>query len=281
MKYLAICFLLLSCNVVKTLTGGETKPSSDFFDGNCGTGTPTDGSNALVGAINSETINSHDGCGYNEAVDLADGLVSFYKLNESSNTRTDSGNFSNDLTDYASTIINHNVSSRTGMDCSGYVSATEYVDKSSSVIGMNFGNNGNFTISFWVYRLSDPGSDMYILKTDNLEILSPNWDNASLQIKVDGLQTSTALGIGTNVWEHIVIKYDRINGFYVYFNGSNYHHDSTSTSAVNIVTSFLSMCSNTGGNNNFDGYLDSFGIWNRLLNGSEVRALYDGSNNLD
>lgn len=32
MKYIAICFLLLSCNVVKTLTGGDTSPSNDFFD---------------------------------------------------------------------------------------------------------------------------------------------------------------------------------------------------------------------------------------------------------
>jgi hypothetical protein len=33
MKYLLICCLFISCNVVKTLTGGETDPSDSFFNG--------------------------------------------------------------------------------------------------------------------------------------------------------------------------------------------------------------------------------------------------------
>lgn len=256
MRYLIICSLFLSCNVVKTLTSGDTSPSNDFFD-NC------------------------NNCGNHEIVELNNGLVSFFKLDESSTTRVDSGYSGNDLSDFGVSIPTINQSGRQSMDCNSYVSATEYVYKSGGVSNLSFGNGGDFSIAFWIYRLTDPSSDMYILKTDNLEILSPNWDNASIQVKVGGLQTSSALGLGMSTWDHVVINYSRNDGFTIYFNGNYYHHDSTPTSSVNVNTTFIYLCSNSGGTNKFEGYLDSFGVWDRLLNPSEVKALYNGNNDLD
>jgi hypothetical protein len=246
-------FLLSSCNIMKALTDGETKIDENFYNGSQG-------------------------------VNLGDGLISFWKLDESSGiSRQDSGYNGNDMT-VTSSMNSISIGGRTGIDCNSTTTSVNFLDDVVSGPGLSFGTHGNFAVSFWIYRLATPATDLIIFELSNFIIKAPSGDNSAIQFDFNAgsYQTWANFGLATTGWNHVAVNLDRTGGFYVYLNGSLFNHDATTSTGSNMTNSVLRLCS-TGGNgtNKFEGYLDSVGVWNRSLNTDEIKALYNGQNHLD
>lgn len=205
------------------------------------------------------------------------------KLDESGSvTRADNSGSGNDFT-VTGTINSTSDSGHLGIYCFG-VENTPNTLNSASGNGMNFGNNGDFAIAFWFKKYTDPGTQMTVFKTAGtgvIEILFPNASNDSLQFKVGGMQTWAAASLMTNSWYHVVLNQDRDGGFYIYINGALFNHDGTTTTGENISTTSLNICSSLNDTDKLQGDLDNVGVWNRLLNQTEISDLYNMSTVLD
>lgn len=82
-----------------------------------------------------------------------------------------------------------------------------------------------------------------------------------------------------NNWVHISFNIAGGN-LDVYKNG-NFYGTYGFTTASGSSSNIFILCSGTSGSNPHNGYLDSFGIWERTLDEKEVKALYNGNNNVD
>ena len=167
MKYLAICFLLMSCNVVQMLTDGETDPSDDFYKNNyCDDSTSTNSCN-------------QDSTQYS----LSNDLVSFWRFDEigSSEGRTDvTGN--NNL-DVNGAIWYEDGIHGNGLQSSGF-DTSNYTFNGAST-GFSFGNNIDFTIAFWMKRSSQSASPKYIFDKIGTEYIRISVPGTSDQITLE------------------------------------------------------------------------------------------------
>ena len=275
MKLLVLVILLNSCNVVKTLTSGETDVGDGFFDGNHG------GSNHCTYQNSSE----YHCCTESEKNDslspcftnLNSSLVSFWRLDEDGiSSRVDhAGN--NTLVPAGAGLVSANINGRTALDCRASNSSDNI--GSAATTGLDFGTNGDFAISFWVYKLSSGAVEMYILRTNELYLRLPNWDNSQVQTYLDAgnSQTSQLVNLNLNSWEHVVVNVSRLGGYTYYLNGQHFNHDSSNSTSANLSSgaSFF-LCMDNAFSSVLDGYIDDVGIWSRTLTEGEIYALSAG-----
>lgn len=89
----------------------------------------------------------------------------------------------------------------------------------------------------------------------------------------------------TGVWHHLVFTYNgnvNASGFEIYFDGVKQTHDAnnnvgTLTTIAN-TTNFYIGNRNMGADLSAGGYIDEFAIWNRALREDEAKALYSQGN---
>lgn len=89
----------------------------------------------------------------------------------------------------------------------------------------------------------------------------------------------------TGVWHHLVYTYNgnvNASGFEIYFDGVKQTHEAnnnvgTLTTIANTTNLYIGN-SITGGNLSAGGYIDEFAIWNRALREDEAKALYSQGN---
>jgi len=84
---------------------------------------------------------------------------------------------------------------------------------------------------------------------------------------------SSAISVGT--WYHAVITINSSNGLTLFINGSQVGSTITQTPSINGL--MIGNVQDGGGSYAFSGYLDDYRIYNRVLSGGEISAIYAGT----
>lgn len=261
MKYILVSFILVSCNVIQTITQEETNLSDDFFN------------------QSSNNQNSND--------TLFNDLVSFYRF--------ENGSLGDDLMGLNPLLsVGGTFSSTPGnkgdaLNCAGATSAITFKNTALNS-DMNFGTTANFSISFWIYKTANGTTfqvpfDIHTTSSTILRSDTGMSEQLGISISAANLR-STSSAIVLNNWEHYVMVVDRTSGYQIYKNGSLVNGNATDTTGFNINSDELIICARfTAGTGSsaafFEGKIDSLGFWRRTLSASEISDLYNGTNNLD
>jgi len=171
---------------------------------------------------------------------------------------------------------------------SGYFNGTGYYVTLPSTL--TIGTNG-FTIACWINITALPFSNCVIWQLgDGNGSGSPAWNgNISFGIYSNnviqvgsfkhGINCSYSSGFSTGSWYHIVFTFNSSFQCLLYVNGSQVQ--SSNGSEYTFVNSPVSYCYlgngtyNGGfGNPSYNGYLDDFRIYNRVLSAAEIASLY-------
>jgi hypothetical protein len=90
----------------------------------------------------------------------------------------------------------------------------------------------------------------------------------------DIVNNATAYVISGNTWYHVLLTYNS-GSTTLYVNGSQSGNTITGTNSKNGFT--LGGGRDTLTQYPFTGYIDDFRIYNRVLSGSEITAIYNGT----
>jgi hypothetical protein len=217
---------------------------------------------------------------------LSDSLVSYWELEETSGTRVDSHG-SNDLTD------NNTVGSAAGIqgngadferDNSEYLSITD-----AAQTGLEY--NADFTINFWMYAetletLRTPFSKWQ--DTTGNGILAFLYTNGDLRTYIASTASTnvnklfTSTGITAGAWFMVTVTFDVSAGsMQLYVNAtSKGTQTGFSTSPYQNSEPFRIGAYNSSAGQPFDGIIDEFGFWSRVLTSTEVTELYNSGDGL-
>lgn len=222
---------------------------------------------------------------------LRDNLISWWELNEESGTRVDAHG-SNDLTD------NNTVTFATGKqgnaadfeaDNSEYLSITD-----ASQTGLDI--TGDMTISTWAQVESAPAvgvtyviQDKFTGSGDNrsYSVLYENnggTPRIGLRISADGINNTIAWvnhDLGTGTLKYVTCLYDASAGsFSLYVDGSSIGTATGLPNSIYDSGAVFAIGATSAGTANWDGLMDEFGIWSRVLTSSEITELYNSGNGL-
>lgn len=213
-------------------------------------------------------------------VDLHDGLVSYWGLNELSGTRYDSVG-ANNLTASGGTP---------GNSTDTVASSTRSLQLDSQDYYANTAISGDFyldefSFSLWAKpvdvttKASTYRGTAFLLRTsssapviavrlsgdtDDWEVY--NWDNATV--------AATGSGSATTSWQMLSVTYSAANGLRFYVNGTLADTGGT-YSYPTADQVFLGYTTTTFG---YDGLIDEVGLWERELAQSEIDQLYNSGN---
>ena len=81
--------------------------------------------------------------------------------------------------------------------------------------------------------------------------------------------------LSTGTWYHAVITVNASNGLSLFVNGSQVGSTITQTPSLNGL--MIGNIQDGGGSYPFSGYMDDYRIYNRVLSGSEITAIYNGT----
>ena len=90
---------------------------------------------------------------------------------------------------------------------------------------------------------------------------------------IQNVGASTALTVGT--WYHAVITVNASNGLTLFVNGSQVGSTITQTPSINGL--MIGSIKDGGASYAFSGYMDDYRIYNRVLTGTEISAIYAGT----
>jgi hypothetical protein len=217
-------------------------------------------------------------------------LISFWKLDEASGTRTDSeptGTAQN-LTD------NNTVTSATGKisDAAHFVVAnTEFLNRADSA-DLSTGQI-DFTVAAWVKlntkganrtivsKYNPGGNGEYILRYNNT---ADRWsvqmfDNSSL---IATLNATTAGSPSTGTWYLIIFRHDSTGAsagtMYISVNGGTEDSVGYTGWTVRDTTAEFIIGAYYISNQPWDGDIDEVGFWKKILSSDERTELYNSGN---
>lgn len=170
---------------------------------------------------------------------FSNGLLGYWKMNESSGNISDVSGNSNTLTNNGTTTF---VSGRYGNGSEHVPASSQYFSASSTIAGVK-------TVAFWVNP--DSTTNYYGSLTSGAYITSSSGTLTATgftapKIYVNGVESST---IAADVWQYVVVTTDTAiaaDQFYIGRQDTNY----------------------------FDGTFDETRLYNRLLSSKEVQGLY-------
>lgn len=217
---------------------------------------------------------------------LTSGLVSYWKMDESSGNAADSV-ASNTLTNnnscvYAAGKINNAVS---------FISASTQTLSITDASQVGLGISGNFAVSFWFKATSAIGSGSYwvILSkfkgTGNQRAyrIAYQFTGASKEIQLGTstnggdtpnlVQTTITQDLGTT-WHHVVLS-GSSGTFTTYIDGSSIGTMANNSSIFSTSNAAFRIGGDDDGNLG-DFSIDEVGFWNRSLTSGEVTQLYNG-----
>ena len=226
---------------------------------------------------------------------LLDSLVSYWKLDESSGVRLDSAG-PNDLSD------NNTVGSAAGK----ISNAADFERGNSEYLAISDASqsgldlSGAFSVSFWL-KAETIGVFQNIFGKMTGTQSSGGWayglwlnDNNTLNFHVSqstsvkrDTYTTSAVITSTAVWYHVVCVFNPSTSVSIYVNGvsqATNNNNSTVPSGVQNTGAPFSIGSikwaapspYVSYGDFFDGLIDEFGIWSRVLTSDEVSSLYNG-----
>lgn len=204
---------------------------------------------------------------------LLTGLVSYWKLDESSGNAADSygsntGTSSN-ITYYATGKINR---------CFSFNGSTSNV-KVGDQTNLRLTTTGS--ISAWIYAGA---------RTNNVIVSKSDWStdrNGYSFVLLSGyalielcdasssVSVRSAAQIPLGTWTHIVATWNASN-CYIYVNGSLSNSGSNGKTMTSTGQDFYIGYNSHYTSGTFNGYIDEVGVWNRLLTSAEVTSLYKG-----
>jgi hypothetical protein len=210
---------------------------------------------------------------------LNDGLVAYWKLDEASGTRVDSGPNGQNLTD------NNTVTSDTGKISNAglFVSAnSEYLSRTDST-ELSTGNI-DFSFSCWFYQDAAVANSAILTKGSaysnaNLEYalwLGSGGATPAFSIS-DGTTTTTissGVALTASTWYHIVVSYDAAaNQMAITINAGTPATTAQSTGPQDTTGAFGIGRRNNGAY--ISGRVDEVGFWKRVLTSDERTELYN------
>lgn len=208
------------------------------------------------------------------------GLVAFWKLDEAAGaTRVDSGPNNLDLTDF------NTVGQVAGIISSAadFNGSNTYLERNNEA-ALQF-NAGSWTISFWAKYLkaNNTGTVGFISKDaggSRAFHIQRNVTSKDIEVMLNGGTLHNVIAdadIPDDTWHHIVIVKDTVlNTVTGWIN--NVEKSTVSIPAGDITggASFVIGGINFSGPGEIlDGAIDEVGIWNRLLNSTEIGNLYN------
>lgn len=270
MRIFILLFLFYSCEAVQGIIGAESNVDDSF---------------------NSSTNNDDNNSGSNNVTSLEDQVISFWQFSETGGTenRNDSRG-SSTLIHGAGTLSSVSGQIGTGIQCSS-MSGSSYFYVSSPSSNYDFRTTSDFSVAFWARLNGTTGSNQILVEFNYptpFFRIQVNSSSTDLLINADNGMPLTVASAFSSIgdWYHFVLLVDRDAGITVYRNGSSIGGDSISTGSDFLSISDVYICGGRNGagpalTNNFNGEMDSVGVWDRLLTTTEISALYNGNNNLD
>jgi hypothetical protein len=218
---------------------------------------------------------------YNFNLNLGGSILHYWELDESSGDRVDLVN-GNDLLEANDPIPNT-------IGRINYAADFDAVDNSRFLYNDTVSSDNTFSISSWVnlhaYNAiqeqdlwgvnTDPGivASLFVSFTNQFEFYSTS-NNVTL---------TTSITPDLETWYHTVLVVNR-NQMYLYINGNlagTQYIVGVTTFDNAFVGFYLSNDYYDGvPNYQINGAIDEVGIWNRMLNESEIKALYNFGNGL-
>ncbi len=200
----------------------------------------------------------------------SNGLVSYYKLDESSGSTAFDEMFLNNLTNVGMTV------NQDGILNKSYLGANNA--QASKVTGFDF--NNDHTVSLWANLTSHATVSAYYQGgSTNLYYLITQTDG-SIIIVLGGrpsAPTTPAGVIQNNQWQNIVVTRDG-NNWEIWVDGINKENH---TESQTITTNGFFQLANNDGNEatrGLTGRIDEVGVWNRTLSSDEIIQLYNERN---
>lgn len=210
-----------------------------------------------------------------------EGLIAYYKMEDHGGVLKD------ELDEYNGTEVNITHNETAGKIGNGIISdsSTELINVSSLKYNWNANNwsfagwaNANATNFIGGLFTNRPGD--YGVGYVTLGVI-----NDIVKVEVNAITVMQQENpVGDNVWRHYVLVHDQAaSNLSLYMNGF----------LVNSTTSFGNLGDSLNGNNlvefgnwgatssqTWRGFLDEFGIWNRVLNETEIQTIYNNGEGL-
>lgn len=212
-------------------------------------------------------------------VDFSNGLVSYWDLDETSGTRSDSEG-SNNLTDNNTVTYNTGV---VGNAADFEESNDEYLSISdASQSGLDI--TGDISIAMWVNMESTSTHQIFAFKyhgNSNKRAYAFYWDNGGnltaclSQVGSVPHCKTQAYSFSTNTWYHVAFTWDSTNDIgKMFVNGQQVSSNLTyGISSINNNDQPFYLGTNEY-IQTFDGLMDEAAVWNRTLTNYEVLVLY-------
>lgn len=205
---------------------------------------------------------------------LADGLVSYWPLDEESGVRADAVG-SNDLTDN-NTVGYVNLGPQ-GVVADFVAASSEYLDRAATIPR----DGTSFTLAFWAY-IPDPGaatSRWYVSQGNQTAWISKQNEVMAIDVVGGGeaYATTSMAGMAAG-WFFIVAGYNSATGksFVSVNDGAVSVSAGTSTGVSTDANFQLGRVSGGGaGTVYFDDAMGRIGLWNSVLAASEITSLYN------
>lgn len=217
---------------------------------------------------------------------LKDNLVSWWTLDETSGTRVDSHG-TNDLTDNATVLYG---TGKKGNAADFETSNSEFLSKTDTA-DLSF--TGDFSWAGWINLESLTVNQCIVGKWntsgENRSYAFFISTGAKLRsyISSDGTNAGTTkifftqTGFSTATWYHLAVAYDASAGTMDYWiNGAAQTQLTGHNTSVYDSTASFGLGNSFGDFAYFDGLIDEFAVWNRLIDGTDVSALYNGGDGL-
>jgi len=206
----------------------------------------------------------------------ANGLVGYYRLDESSGAVIDGAN-NNDGT---------NVGATTGV--TGKINtAYDFENDNSDQINLNNGAEvgedldftGDFSICAWVKPEDTAGTKIIVGKRTggNYQyVFRTNAGKLEL-LTTGGAVISTNNSITTGSWQYVCVARQHVGNTFFFYNGEKEFTVTTKSIAHKNTDTYIGHQEDVDGNN-FDGIIDEVSLWDKVLSDLEISNLYNSGN---
>ena len=199
--------------------------------------------------------------------DLTDGLVSYWKFDETSGTVLDDAHGTDDLTVDSSVTGGDGIINNGGI----FTQATQYHDTSYTSFDTE---TDSFTYSVWVEYTDTPtnwGGPIFV-EGGSTQILGIIYRNNQITAVAGGglVYGETGINPSLDTWYHLVVTYSD-KKITIFVDGEE-KADATFTGSHWTSEKFTI--------GNMDGNLDEIGIWSRVLTSTEIADLYNEGDGL-
>lgn len=214
---------------------------------------------------------------------LADNVVAYYKLDESSGNASDSaGSYTltnNNTVSYSSAKINN-----------GANFGNANTDKSLTTTQTLGIDGGNITISLWVKMLAEITGGVEVFAEQAISTgtktrykIQYDYNSGTPRLQFQRVKSGVAaqsvdyeITLGTSNWYHLVLTYNSTN-IEGYVNNSSVGTTAASGSGTSGSGGFTIGVDNVLSNYS-SALIDEVGVWSRAISSTEVTSLYNSGN---